>query len=65
MKTRLCGNRQMHQWPSPLSVGTLQAMVIDEQTLHELDAPQLRELTQRLLGELRHQRALNEKLSYE
>lgn len=65
MKTRLGGNREMRQWPSPLSVGTLQAMVIDEQTLHELDAPQLRELTQRLLGELRHQRALNEKLSYE
>jgi len=40
-------------------------MVIDEQALAGLDAEQLRELTQRLLGELRHQRALNEKLSYE
>ena len=40
-------------------------MVIDEQALDELDAAQLRELTQRLLGELRHQRALNDKLAYE
>ena len=42
------------------------AMVIDEQTLAELDTAQLRQVTsQRLLGELRHQRALNEKLVYE
>ena len=40
-------------------------MVIDEQALSELDAEQLREVTQRLLAELRHQRALNEKLTYE
>ena len=40
-------------------------MVIDEQALGELDAVQLREVTQRLLTELRHQRALNEKLAYE
>jgi len=40
-------------------------MVIDEQALSELDAEQLREVTQRLLTELRHQRALNEKLAYE
>lgn len=40
-------------------------MVIDEQALNELDAEQLREVTQRLLTELRHQRALNEKLAYE
>ena len=40
-------------------------MVMDEQTLAELDTAQLREVTQRLLGELRHQRALNEKLVYE
>ena len=40
-------------------------MVIDEQTLAELDAAQLRELTQRLLGELRHQGALLDKLKYE
>ncbi|WP_439897564.1 IS66 family transposase zinc-finger binding domain-containing protein, partial [Escherichia coli] len=38
---------------------------MDEQTLAELDTAQLREVTQRLLGELRHQRALNEKLVYE
>jgi transposase len=40
-------------------------MVIDEQALSELNAEQLREVTQRLLTELRHQRALNEKLAYE
>jgi transposase len=40
-------------------------MVIDEQALNELNAAQLREVTQRLLTELRHQRALNEKLAYE
>ena len=40
-------------------------MEIDEQALSELDAEQLREVTQRLLAELRHQRALNEKLTYE
>ncbi|WP_206610764.1 hypothetical protein [Hydrogenophaga sp. NH-16] len=40
-------------------------MVIDEQALGELDAEQLREVSQRLLAELRHQRALNEKLAYE
>lgn len=40
-------------------------MVIDEQTLAELDSAQLREITQQLLTELRHQRAVNEKLVYE
>ena len=40
-------------------------MVTDEQALSELDAEQLREVSQRLLAELRHQRALNEKLAYE
>ena len=40
-------------------------MVIDEQGLSELDAEQLREVAQRLLTELRHQRALSEKLAYE
>ena len=55
----------MCQWPWLLVVGTLQVMVIDEQALSELDAEQLREVTQRLLTELRHQRALNEKLTYE
>lgn len=46
-------------------MGTLRFMVIDEQALGELDAEQLREVSQRLLAELRHQRALNEKLAYE
>ena len=40
-------------------------MVIDEQTLGEMDAQQLRALTQRLLGELRHKSALLDKLSHE
>ena len=40
-------------------------MEIDEQALSELDAEQLRQVSQRLLLELRHQRALNEKLAYE
>ncbi len=40
-------------------------MVIDEQALGEMDAQQLRELTHRLLGQLRHQGALLDKLKYE
>jgi len=40
-------------------------MVIDEQALGKVCKTQLREVTQRLLAELRHQRALNEKLTYE
>ena len=40
-------------------------MVIDEQALGEMDAQQLRELTHRLLGQLRHQEALLDKLKYE
>jgi len=40
-------------------------MVIDEQALGEMDAQQLRELTYRLVGELRHQSALLDKLTYE
>ena len=55
----------MFQWRWLLVIGTLRVMVIDEQALSELDAEQLREVTQRLLTELRHQRALNEKLAYE
>lgn len=39
-------------------------MVIDERALSELGAKQLCEVTQRLLAELRHQRALNKKLTY-
>ena len=59
------GNWEMCQWPWQRVIGTLPLMVIDEQALSELDAAQLREVTQSLLGELRHQRALNEKLAYE
>ena len=59
------GNREICQWSCPSRTGTLLLMVIDEQALSELDAGQLREVTQRLLAELRHQRALNEKLAFE
>lgn len=40
-------------------------MVVEPQSLSELSAEQLREMTARLMTELRHQRALNEKLAYE
>ena len=40
-------------------------MVMEQQILSELSAEQLREMTTRLMTELRHQRALNEKLAYE
>lgn len=40
-------------------------MVVEPQSLFELSAEQLREMTARLMTELRHQRALNEKLAYE
>ncbi len=40
-------------------------MVVEQQSLSELSAEQLREMTTRLMTELRHQRALNEKLAYE
>ena len=40
-------------------------MVVEPQSLSELSAEQLREVTTRLMTELRHQRALNEKLAYE
>src|SRR3990167_1928534 len=40
-------------------------MVVDEQALTNLSAEQPREMASRLLHELRHQRALNEKLTYE
>lgn len=55
----------MRQWSCPARTSTLRLMVIDEQALGELDAEQLRQLSQQLLAELRHQRALNEKLAYE
>jgi transposase len=40
-------------------------MVIEQQSLDELSAEQLREMAARLMGQLRHQGALLEKLSYE
>ena len=40
-------------------------MVLEQQSLSELNAEQLREMTTRLMTQLRHQRALNEKLAYE
>lgn len=46
-------------------MGTLQFMVLEQQSLSELSAEQLREMTTRLMTELRHQRAVNEKLVFE
>ena len=40
-------------------------MVVDQHFLDELSAEQLREMAARLMGQLRHQSALLEKLSYE
>ena len=40
-------------------------MVVEQQSLSELNAQQLREIAQRLFTELRHSKALNEKLTYE
>ena len=53
----------MCQWPCTARAGTLLSMVIDEQALSELDAEQLRQVSQRLQAELRHQWAQNEKLA--
>ena len=46
-------------------LGTLVAMVEPQQSLNDLSAEQLREMTTRLLAELRHSQALNAKLTYE
>jgi transposase len=40
-------------------------MVVEQQSLNELSAQQLREIATRLFTELRHSKALNEKLTYE
>ena len=40
-------------------------MVVEQQSLNELSAQQLREMAARLFTELRHSKALNEKLTYE
>lgn len=40
-------------------------MVVEQQSLNELSAQQLREMATRLFTELRHSKALNEKLTYE
>ncbi len=40
-------------------------MVVEQQSLNELSAQQLREMATRLITELRHSKALNEKLTYE
>lgn len=37
-------------------------MVVEQQSLNELSAAQLREIAARLFTELRHSKALNEKL---
>jgi len=55
----------MCQYARRSAFGTLRFMVVEQQSLSELSAQQLREMTTRLMTELRHQRALNEKLAYE
>ena len=40
-------------------------MVVEQQSLNDLSAAQLREMAARLFTELRHSKALNEKLTYE
>ena len=40
-------------------------MVLEQQSLESLSAEQLREMAARLFSELRHSKALNEKLTYE
>ena len=40
-------------------------MVVEPQTLDDLSAEQLREMAARLLTQLRHTQALNEKLAHE
>lgn len=40
-------------------------MVVEQHSLDELSAEQLREVAAQLMGQLRHQSALLEKLSYE
>ena len=45
--------------------GTVMLMVLEQQSLESLSADQLREMAARLFTELRHSKALNEKLTYE
>jgi len=55
----------MCQWCVLRRAGTVAAMVVEQQSLDNLSAEQLREMTARLLTQLRHQQALNEKLAHE
>ena len=58
-------NWGMCQWFALGASGTVRPMVVDQHSLDELSAEQLREMAARLMGQLRHQSALLEKLSYE
>ncbi len=55
----------MRQWRARLGAGTVTSMVVQPQSLEHLSAEQLREMTARLMTQLRHQGALLEKLTHE
>jgi len=55
----------MRQWRSVARAGTVTPMVVEPQSLDSLSAEQLRELTARLMVQVRHQSALLEKLTHE
>ncbi len=55
----------MCQWWRRTSFGTLEFMVVEPQSLSELSAEQLRELTNRLLVDVRHKQAVIDKLTHE
>ena len=55
----------MRQSPGARALGTLVAMVVEQQSLEGLSAQQLRELTSRLLHEVRPKQALIDKLTHE
>ena len=48
-----------------MSLGTLHAMLMSPQSLDNLSAQQLREMTARLLADLRHKQAIIDKLTHE
>jgi transposase len=61
----LSANRGMCRWRSISGAGTVTPMVVEPQSLESLSAEQLRELTARLMVQVRHQSALLEKLTHE
>ena len=55
----------MRQWARLRLAGTVEAMLMQPQALESLSAEQLREMTSRLLVEVRHKQALIDKLTHE